>query len=142
MKLEQYRADFDLSYDQFIVKHSVRESQIDENVRYEKISDVYRVKLDDGLFYYFKGDTLKVIYFSGGTLAQTVWDEFSNGMAATPDETVRSRAGKTSNQLIFAREGIAVSIRKNEVDFLEIFPPCSLQEYLDNIYSKPQVFIR
>lgn len=143
MKLDDYKTYFNLSYNQFITQHNIAGSQINENVSYEKIKDVSRVDLDDNQFFFFKDNKLKVIYISDDTLAKKIWNEFKNTTDTyIPDETVRSRAGKTSNQLIFAGKGITASINHGEVDFIEIYPPCSLQDYLENIYREPGAFIR
>jgi hypothetical protein len=93
-------------------------------------------------FFFFQNGTLRVIYISDDVLAKKLWDEFNSSARQVPDETVRSRAGKTSNQLIFAGKGITASINKGVVDFIEIYPPCTLQDYLENIYHEPQRFIR
>ena len=83
------------------------------------------------------------IYISDDALANKIWTELKNTVnTRIPDKTVRSRAGKTSNQLVFATIGITVSITRNEVDFIEIYPPCSVEDYLQNIYREPQAFIK
>lgn len=84
-----------------------------------------------------------MIYISNDALAQTLWAEFNQLTdRENPEQRVRSRAGKTSNQLIFASQGISVSLTHTEVDFLEIYQPCSLQNYLETIYDEPGKFIR
>jgi hypothetical protein len=143
MKLNDYKKSFDLNFDQFIALHNVQGNQIHKNLRYEKIVDTTRVDLGDNLFFLFKDGKLKMIYTSDETQAKKIWDEFKGiTNTHTPEKSVRSRAGKTSNQLIFASQGIAASIAHGDVDYLEIFPPCALQDYLDKIYQEPQKFIR
>ena len=108
-----------------------------------KITDVVRVDLGDNKFVFFKDGVLKMIYISNDALADKLWKEFKNATKeSAPERTVRSRAGKTSNQEIFSAQGITASIARDEVDFIEIYPPCSLQDYLDKIYREPHKFIR
>lgn len=45
MTLKEYRACLRLGYDQFIAQHNIHDSQINKNVRYEKLTDVNRIKL-------------------------------------------------------------------------------------------------
>jgi len=52
------------------------------------------------------------------------------------------RAGKTSNQLIFPSQGITASVKNDSVDFMEIYPACSLHDYLNDVYKEPALFIR
>lgn len=60
------------------------------------------------------------------------------------DEAVRlrSRAGKRANLLVFAYQGIACSVSGNQLDYLEVFRPCTFKQYQANIYLDPGPFIR
>jgi hypothetical protein len=112
-------------------------------VSYEKITDVSRVCLRGNQYFFFRDGKLQIIYISDPVLAKNLWNEFkSQAYLNTPDKTVRSRAGKTSNQVIFAGEGITASISQDNVDFIEIYSPCALQDYLRRIYLEPGPFIR
>jgi hypothetical protein len=143
MELNDYKKCFNLSYDQFIAENKIDSGHVHENVRYEKITDVTRVDLPDDLYFFFKDGKLKMIYTSNDVVAKKLWNEFSSFTnIKSPEKTVRSRAGKTSNQIIFANQGIAASVTQDEIDFIEVYPPCSLQEYLENIYREPPLFIR
>lgn len=143
MQLYDYKQYFGLNYDQFVMKHQVDASQIHENVRYEKLTNVTRVKLQHDQFFYFKAGQLQIIYISYDTLTKKLWSEFQNlSNTNTPEKTVRSRAGKTANQLIFTQQGVTASITNTDVDFLELYPPCSLEYYLEHIYRDPGLFIR
>jgi hypothetical protein len=143
MNLAQYRKCFNATEEQFTILHDIDSGSIAKNVRYERLTDVTRVALVDNQFFFFKDSRLKLIYISDDATAQQLWRDFKSGVnAENPEEIVRSRAGKTSNQEIFATHGIAASITKGEVDFIEIFPPCLLEEYLQSIYKEPEPFIR
>ena len=143
MELSTYKKYFALSYDQFVELNKSHISKIVEDVRYEKINDVTRVDLPDNQFFFFNDGLLKMIYISGETVVNKVWNEFkSTADVSVPEKRVRSRAGKTSNQLIFAAKGFTVSITHNDVNFIELYPPCSLEDYLEKIYIEPGPFIR
>jgi len=143
MTLADYKAVLTLSYEQFIAQYNVRSSQVHENRSYEKVTDVTRVDLADNQFFFFKNGILKVIYISDDAAAKKIWDEFNTTTNTdNPDNTVRSRAGKTSNQKVFAQQGISVSMSHSDIDFIEIYPPCSLPDYLQHIYQEPGPFIR
>lgn len=142
MNLSDYQKCFSLGYNEFIAKYNIAGNRIHKNVRYEKITGACRVDILDRECFFFQDGILRVIYISNEVLVQKLWNEFKSFTQQTPDETVRSRAGKTSNQLIFAGKGITASINKDVVDFIEIYPPCTLHDYLENIYEEPQRFIR
>ena len=143
MELSNYKSWFTRNYLDFIAANKIVDSQVNEDVRYEKITDAIRVDMSDEEFFFFKHGTLKIIYISNEVLAEKLWLEFKHSFdTRTPEKTVRSRAGKTSNQLIFACKGITVALKNDSVDFIEIYPPCSLQEYLDSVYREPGLFIR
>lgn len=142
MQIQDYNQYFGLSYNEFVIKNNVDSNQIDENVRYEKLMNVTLINLRDQ-FFYFKDGKLRMIYISDATLAQKLWSEFKSLLNnAAPEKTVRSRAGKTANQLIFAKQGVTASITKDDVHFIEVYPPCSLEYYLEHIYREPGPFIR
>lgn len=143
MTWHDYKHYLTLSYDQFVAEHHIGGEQIDKDVRYEKITDVDCVKLGYGQFFYFQAGKLKLIYLSGGELANRIWDEFNrSAYADAPNSEVRSRAGKKSNQIVVAEQGITASVQGDDVDFLEIYPPQSLEDYLAHIYREPGRFIR
>lgn len=143
MTLNDYQQHLLVDVDEFINRNSIPESQIAKHVQYEKLKDVTCVNPEDGIWYYFNLRKLQLIYVSDGLLVRTLWDEFKNHVGSiSPEQTVRSRAGKTSNQLIFASHGFAVSISKDEVHFIEMFPPCTVEHYLNYIYDEPTPFIR
>ncbi|RAW00580.1 hypothetical protein [Pseudochryseolinea flava] len=143
MKLEDYKKCFAQHYTEFVLKHRIGDDQVTENVAYEKIKNVLRVDLGEGQFFYFKEGRLQMIYISNETVIKKLWEEFKRGEDIdNPDQTLRSRAGKTSNQLVFPSRGIAASVTHDEVDFMELYPPCTMEDYLENIYREFQPFIR
>ncbi len=143
MKLNDYKNWFTYSDDEFIVQNEIDRSQVEENVRYEKITQVTRVHGPNEEFLFFKDGTLRIIYISSEILCEGLWREFKKSFdTSAPEKMVRSRAGKPSNQLIFAKLGFTVSLKGDNVDFIEIYPPCSLEDYLDNVYREPGLFIR
>lgn len=142
MNYDYYQKCLQLSYQEFISKPDTGDIQINKNVGYEKITEATHVSTGSQHFYY-KDDVLKIIYVSDERLTALLWEELKKTIDVTaPDKTVRSRAGKTSNQLIFAGHGVTVSVTKGEANFIEIYPPCSLDEYLEQIYVEPGPFIR
>jgi hypothetical protein len=143
MTLDDYRKYFALSFDQFTAEHNIHDRQVIRNVAYEGIVPADRIDLQDGGFLFFQDGELKMIYLSEGAVAQKIWLEFkSSPQAKTPCETLRSRAGKTSNQLVFADGGISASMHGDTVDFIEIYPPQPHQRYLKNVYRDRGPFIR
>lgn len=143
MELSQYRKLFALGYDDFVWIHSVHTDQVHEHVRYEKITDVTRIDGSENEFFFFKDGTLRVIYISSDLLTQKLWNEFKAMVdVEKPAHRVRSRAGKTSNQLIFASHGLTASVTGDEVDFIELYVPCLVEDYLETIYNEPGLFVR
>jgi hypothetical protein len=143
MTLNDYKKYLTLSYDQFITDHNIHDSQIVKNVSYEKITPLNRIQTGDNQYFFFKDGELKIIYISDSILIKKIWAEFKNSPNAnTPETIVRSRAGKTSNQLIFSDQGITASTDGDTVDFIEIYSPQPLHDYLTNIYRDPGPFIR
>ena len=57
-------------------------------------------------------------------------------------EKLRSRAGKRCMQHVYPERGVAFSACDDEVNFLEIFPPTTLDEYRRTLYQEPPRFVR
>jgi hypothetical protein len=143
MELNNYKRWFSVRYEDFLAERKINMSQVDEDVRYEKITDVICVEVSEFEFFFFKDGALQIIYISNEELTQRLWNEFKLSFnEEAPEKKVRSRAGKTSNQLIFATQGFTASVKGNDADFIEIYSPCSVQDYLDNVYREPGAFIR
>ncbi len=140
MTLDGLRNWFTLRYEQFIEQNEIEGYA--EDVRYEKIAHATRVDLSNGLHLFFQYGKLKMVYTSDEVVATKLWNDFQSKGNPKPEKTFRSRAGKTSNQLVFASQGLSVSLKNDEVDFIEVYPSCSLQEYVDNIYREPGRFNR
>jgi hypothetical protein len=55
---------------------------------------------------------------------------------------LRSRSGKRAQLLVYPGAGIAFSTQGEEIDFLEVFGPCTRREYETRYYEPPAPFIR
>lgn len=143
MALRDYKQWFNVSLDEFLVKNDVTEDRVHRNVQYERLKAVTRVDYGEEEFFFFQSTKLKIIYISHGAVADVLWRECLEVFdIESADVTLRSRAGKTSNQLLFGRHGICASINKGQVDFIELFPDCDPDEYMRMIYRGPTKFIR
>ncbi len=92
--------------------------------------------------FYVRGDRLEVAYvgdasFLSGLTAAAIRRELGGAGAR-----LRSRAGKAANQYVYADRGFAYSETDGAVDFVEIFPPMSLEQYRAKIYEEPGVFTK
>jgi hypothetical protein len=111
-------------------------ASVAEDVAYERARGVDRVSTPDAHFF-FDGDRLRVVYISdasfGDVPAKPLVDELG------PGEVLRSRSGKHSNLHVWPDRGLAASVDEDEerLEFVEVFPPMSLDEYLDGIYEEP-----
>lgn len=90
---------------------------------------------------YLKNGAVELIRVGRSELASfdraALLDEFGDGAFR-----LRSRAGKRAHLLVFARQGIACSVSGEQLDYLEVFRPCTQQEYRAHIHLDPGPFIR
>ena len=91
----------------------------------------------DAAHYYFQAEKLVMIYLSDKSVVDLlVPAKLESALGPCPqDHLLRCRAGKTANQYAYPEVGIAYAVEADKVRFVEIFPPCSLKEYLGNIYE-------
>lgn len=118
--------------------------QVQHDVRYEGLEHMtqyYNPSVLPARLYVRDGQVQLVYVPAGGALADTTPADI-DAQVGGRGHRVRSRAGKTANQYVQAERGVAYSEDGDEVDFVEIFAPRSLQAYLRDIYRDPGEFIR
>ncbi|HPH96227.1 MAG TPA: hypothetical protein PKW33_06580 [Anaerolineaceae bacterium] len=107
----------------------------------KNLTVIYNPETCPGIFY-LKNDTCLLFYRQA--------DEDPDGMALAditpllgePAADLTSRAGKQSTLYVYPAQGVALSTRDGAVEFLEIFAPLTLKDYLTRFYRKPGPFIR
>ncbi|MDB5257078.1 MAG: hypothetical protein JWM14_1773 [Chitinophagaceae bacterium] len=99
-------------------------------------------KLSAHVYFYPSGEFAIMNIYGEGLESLSVEELFS--VYGEPETEERSRAGKTANYAVYAKEGFAFSYqhKDNEVHFLDLFPSMPVNEYIENIYLPPGPFIR
>lgn len=121
-------------------KLAAKPEQIETGLKYEKLDSLTKIYCPDKYpaHFYFKGDRQVMQYIGDETAlrpfhASTLMKRFGE-----PIE-LDSRAGKYPHY-VHPEQGIAYSADGEQIILLEIFPPCSLEDYLANIYEQPAPF--
>lgn len=131
-----------LSRRQALERFSAAESDLEE-ADYEGMKGLAMLSNEetDPVRLYFKGDRLAVAYVGSQALAEGTKREVlrSLGDGATQ---LASRAGKASTLYVFPEKGVAFSASGQELEFLEVFQPTTLERYKAEIYEEPGPFIR
>jgi hypothetical protein len=92
---------------------------------------------------YVRNGRVQMVYVPRGSAAlQDTTPADIDAQVGGRGQRVRSRAGKSSNQYVRADQGVAYSTDEDEVEFVEIFRPRSLDAYLREIYQDPGEFIK
>lgn len=129
----------------FITRYSIRPESVREGAAYEGLRDVTEIHQKDTspARFFFRGDKLVMIYLGDpGALQAYSEDALVQRLGGAKQAVeLRSRAGKTSNQYLFPRQGVAFSAGE-DVEFLEVFPPMTESEYRQTIYREPGPFIK
>jgi hypothetical protein len=117
------------------------DATIEENVRYEKLRPVTRIRVPalwPGYFF-FDGDHQVMLY------AGEPEGEDPDALAARlggDGHELRSRAGKRAVLHVWPEQGVAFSEEHGGVDFIEVFAPTTLEDYQARIYDEPGEFFR
>jgi hypothetical protein len=109
---------------------------------YEALSDVELVKAPGGERIFVRGDRLMLVFVADANLPPGT--DHAALVAAVGDEgeRLRSRQGRHAVLHVVADSGVAWSEERGEVEFVEIFPPTTLEAYRSEIYEDPGEFIR
>lgn len=90
---------------------------------------------------YLRQDAVALIRLGAEALTR-VTAEMLRACFGTTAVRCASPAGKQANLWVYAEQGCAYSAHGETIHFLELFSPCSQQEYEAHIYKKPHNFIR
>ena len=109
-------------------------------VPYNRLDGLDRFSTPEGEFY-FRGPELAVVHVSERVLhdapAGPLLAELGDG------ERLQSRAGKDSALRVWPDRGLAASVSYDDrLEFVEVFPPTTIEHYRDVLYFDPGSFTR
>jgi len=118
--------------------------KVEEGVGYERLRGL-AVAYDPARSparFYFRGDTLVMIYLSDTTALASLEAGAVTRRLGEPPLKLRSRAGKKFKHYAYPEQGVAFTFRKAEqpLRFLEVFPPMAPDAYLRDVYEEPPPF--
>ena len=129
----------------FIASNKITPDQIQTNSDKYKLTNLTFIRaehLSAHVYFYPSGKFAIMNIYGEGLKQLSAADLFS--VYGKPETEERSRAGKTANYAVYAKEGFAFSYQHedNDVHFLDVFPSMPFKEYMENIYLPPGPFIR
>ncbi len=111
--------------------------------QYGRMQDVISLESTDAFPFvlYVEDDEVRLVRVDHNGLHGVTRSALCSKMG---DDFVRlpSRAGKRAGLLLYASQGIAFSSEGDELDFLEVFVPCTRREYEHRYYRSPPPFVR
>lgn len=110
------------------------------DVAYERLAGVDRLSTSAGHFF-FRGEQQVMLYVPAAALADIAPGELEAELGE-PAARMRSRAGGDSEFRVYPQRGVAFSTDGRVVEILEIFPPTTLEDYVERIWNDPGVFYR
>lgn len=144
-RLAQLQALLGTDQQAFIDRFGIRPEHVRDAAVYQRMKDVTEIHHPDqpdlgAARCFFRNGKLVLIYTSGVTgISQDELDTLRGGESGEQAVLLRSRAGKTSNLHVHAGKGVAFSKGKR-LEFIELFPPMTQQEYEQTIYVAPGAF--
>lgn len=122
-------------------RFAIRDEQIEEQVRYEKLGPATRLhnpEVDPAAFYFVE-QQLALIYLNGAALSGVTPIELGQRLGEAGSQ-LRSRAGKRATLSVYPEQGVAFSAQNERVDFIEIFQSMTLEQYKEQVYREPGRF--
>lgn len=109
------------------------------NHSYYKLTSVTEVMTKRGIFYFDTDGSFILLYLSDrkigrveGVSVKTLRDELGKS-----SHTLASRGGKATLLQIYPDIGLAFSSDNHDLQFMEIFPPMSFEDYQETFYEAP-----
>ena len=143
-ELDVYRELLNIPDGEIRRKLEVNSTEERPGVRYEGIQDVtdlYNPGVLPAHVYVRDGRAQMVYIPSGAAIEGLTTDELEAELGGEGTR-LRSRAGKKFNHYVHPDKGVAYSSDTRHVRFIEVFPPCSLESYKEDIYREPPTFKR
>lgn len=144
-QLEAWLALRDLNIDQVAAMFGLTPEQAIPERRYGQVAGLREFSHPDAHAgaVLFRGDKFMLFYIEdlADELA-LITPAFLQRYLGGAGVTLRSRAGKRCRQHVYAERGIAYSACDDAINFLEIFPPTTLEEYRNTLYQEPSKFTR
>lgn len=118
-------------------KYIIGDSDIDTGVKYLKLNNLTRIRKEKLLpcHFYYSGNSLQMIYVNDKTLLESLNTE-EIFKAYGEGEILKSRTGKISKLHVYAELGFAISVNNEKIEFMEIFPPVSIEKYKEDVYQE------
>lgn len=115
-----------------------------EGVQYEGIVGVTQYYNPDAFAgrVYVRGDRVEIVYVPSGPALAGVTRADLDAPAGGEPAALRSRAGKEYVHYAHPEQGLAYSAEGDDVLFVEVFRPRSLEAYEAEIYRDPGPFTR
>jgi hypothetical protein len=92
--------------------------------------------------FFFSGEALALLYVDDADALANIDAADLMARLGEPAARVRSRAGKAFTHNVYPQAGIAVSVHQGAAAYVEIFPPTTLQSYLDRLYVDPEAYTK
>lgn len=139
--LEEWLTLRALSRDELVQRVGASRPDVAEGVAYQGLRPVDRVQLpgERPAYAFFRGDELVMLYAGRGALKDISRASLEADLG--DGHELRSRAGKRSLLHVYPDRGVAFSADGDEVEFLEVFPPTTLERYESEIYREPGPFV-
>jgi hypothetical protein len=142
--LDELLAFRNLSMAEIRTQLAISEENIEQNVGYEKLTQLTRLHNPDVHpgYFYFRDGKLAMLYIGDDEYLKTLEPKVLETRLPQASAILRSRAGKHYNHYVYPSQGVAFSADSDNVSFIEIFPPTSLEKYQAEIYAEVPPFIK
>lgn len=135
-QLDQWLQLRDLSPED--VKRQFPQAETEPNVSYYQINPATCMITVSGDFY-FQDGVFALLYIEDDLIEGAAGinaDSLKQALGA-PEHFLRSRVGKTHRLHMYPSIGLAYSAGVEGIDFIEIFPPMTIETYKATIYEEP-----
>lgn len=132
-------------FDDVQARFDFADLEIEKNVGYERLKNLTSVadKAGEIPTFFFQGKRQVLMYLTAEMLeARELKPEDFYRKFGKAHFALRSRAGKTHQQIVYPAQGIAFSTDGASLDFLEIFPPTTIAKYKREIYRTVPAFTK
>jgi hypothetical protein len=116
------------------------EADVRRDVAYQGLEHVDNVTFE-GAEIYLRGDRVALIYGDDLSFESPSASELGQALGG-PGTMLASQASKRGVLHVYPERGIAVSEEDDHVQFIEVFPPATLDRYVTEIYREPPRFIQ
>ncbi|MFT3773293.1 MAG: hypothetical protein QM820_48560 [Minicystis sp.] len=134
----------DLSQTQIMTRIGADARHVRRGVKYQRLTNLIEVRNEkaDPAFFHFRDDKLVLLYVSGKEALGALRAPALYAQLGGRGVELASRSCHSCVLHVYPQKGVAFSSEGDDLNFVEVFPPTTIEAYQAEVYIEPTPWLR